>query len=75
MKGVCRTFPRYRRTVRSCTSTRPGELARHAGGGGGLYRYDTLTGTTTYVAPAQGYPALHEPQQAWYEKRLGIHGA
>jgi hypothetical protein len=33
-----------------------GELVHHAGGGGGLYRYDTLTHTTAYIAPDAGYP-------------------
>ena len=33
------------------------ELVRHAGGGGGLYRYDTVTQQTVYVAPNPGYPA------------------
>ncbi len=33
------------------------ELVHHVGGGGGLYRYDTLTHTTAYIAPNSGYPA------------------
>jgi hypothetical protein len=40
--------------------------------GGGLYRYDTVTHTTTYVAPSGDYPALHEPQHAWYSSILGL---
>lgn len=40
--------------------------------GGGLYRYDTVTHKTTYVAPSGGYPALHEPQHAWYASILGL---
>jgi hypothetical protein len=39
-------------------------------GGPYLYRYDTVTGVTTYVAPAGGYPALHEPQTSWYGKAV-----
>ena len=37
-----------------------GELAPHPPGApsGGLYRYDTLTGRTAYVAPIQGYPEM-----------------
>ena len=38
-----------------------GELAPHPAGApsSGLYRYDTTTGTTTYVAPEQGYPVIN----------------
>lgn len=48
------------------------ELVHHSGGGGGLYRYDTSTGTTAYVAPSPGYPN-HVPTEgfAWYESELG----
>jgi hypothetical protein len=47
--------------------------------GGGLYRYDTETGQTTYVAPPQGYPTkssvrAHELgediQGLWYEHEV-----
>ena len=52
-----------------------GELARHAGGGGGLYRYDTLTHTTTYIAPNPGYLApLYKgngvAERTWYENSV-----
>ena len=45
-----------------------GELAPHPADApsGGLYRYDTETGTTVYVAQNTAYPALHEPQKTWY---------
>ena len=54
-----------------------GDLAPH-GEDGGLYRYDTMTGTTTYVAPEQGYPVIHgttinggeRGRRAWYEKEV-----
>ena len=38
-----------------------GELAPHPASApsGGLYRYDTLTGQTAYVAPLQGYPGMN----------------
>jgi hypothetical protein len=42
------------------------------GKGSYLYRYDTLTRTTVYVAPSPGYPGLHEPQGTWYEKPVGV---
>ncbi len=35
-----------------------------------LYRYDTLTHTTSYVAPSAGYVSLHEPQDTWYGSRV-----
>ncbi len=41
--------------------------------GGGLYRYETATGTTSYVAPRQGYPDTHSSRVGektgglWYE--------
>ena len=48
------------------------ELVRHAGGGGGLYRYDTGAGTTAYVAPSPGYPGKGTSTgSAWYEGALG----
>ena len=31
-----------------------------------LYRYDTLTSATSYIAPSGGYPSLHEPKTTWY---------
>ena len=43
-----------------------GKLTGNAPAGGGLYRYDTVAGTTTYVAPSGDYPALHEPNITWY---------
>ncbi len=43
-----------------------GMLTKNAPAGGGLYRYDTVTGTTTYIAPSGGYPVLHEPNTTWY---------
>ncbi len=57
-----------------------GELARHAGGGGGLYRYDTLTHTTVYVASNPGYLApLYKSEgtaeATWYASVLGGGGA
>ena len=48
------------------------ELVHHPGGGGGLYRYDTLTQQTAYVAPSPGYPAPQVAggvglyQETWY---------
>ena len=45
-----------------------GNLAPH-GENGGLYRYDTTTGATTYIAPEQGYPVIsggNRPRTAWY---------
>ncbi len=47
-----------------------GRLTSNAPKGSGpyLYRYDTVTGTTTYVAPSGGYPTLHEPKTTWYGK-------
>ncbi len=57
-----------------------GELVHHAGGGGGLYRYDTLTHTISYVAPNPGYPAPQDAKgggiisQTWYTKILGTGG-
>ncbi len=57
-----------------------GELARHAGGGGGLYRYDTLTHATVYVASNPGYLApLYKSEgtaeATWYSSILGGGGA
>ena len=45
-----------------------GALAPHPAGtpSGGLYRYDTETGTTVYVTQNTAYPALHEPARTWY---------
>ncbi|MGA9305251.1 MAG: hypothetical protein WBW31_07610 [Candidatus Sulfotelmatobacter sp.] len=54
----------FNATGKGLTSTAPE--------GGGLYRYDTVTHTTRYVAPSGGYPALHEPQHAWYSSILGL---
>jgi len=45
-----------------------GKLTTAAPEGGGLYRYDTVTGATTYVAQDNGYPAQHEPKTAWYDR-------
>lgn len=42
-----------------------GRLAAGAPEGGGLYRYDAATGTTTYVAAGAGYPG--EIPGKWYQ--------
>ncbi len=47
-----------------------GKLTTAAPEGGGLYRYDTVTGTTTYIAQSDGYPAQHEPKTAWYDEAM-----
>jgi hypothetical protein len=57
-----------------------GELVHHVGGGGGLYRYDTLTHTVSYIAPAPAYPAplRHGSGVAtgtWYAGVLGTGGS
>ena len=41
--GGVETFPRSPRRAARCTSTRAEISVHHAGGGGGLYRYDTRT--------------------------------
>ena len=46
-----------------------GELTPQAHGG--LYRYDTDTGKTTYVLPPQGYPTSHSEYGAPGETELG----
>jgi hypothetical protein len=57
-----------------------GELVHHAGGGDGLYRYDTLTHTTSYIAPSPGYLAPTNAgdagvvEQSWYTRILGTGG-
>ena len=54
-----------------------GDLAPH-GEGGGLYRYDTLTHATVYVAPDQGYPSpalTRVNGSEWYDSVLGDGGA
>ena len=45
-----------------------GRLTAQAPEGQGpyLYRYDTRTGATSYVALSGGYPSLHEPETTWY---------
>ena len=45
-----------------------GKLTGAAPQGGGLYDYDTVTGTTTYIAQSGGYPSLPEPAGTWYGK-------
>ena len=70
-----KTLPRSRATGRLCISVRLGNWRRHAGGGGGLYRYDTLTHTTTYIAPNPGYLApLYKgngvAERTWYESSV-----
>jgi hypothetical protein len=43
-----------------------GQLAPGAPVGGGLYRYDTATGTTTFVTGNTGYPPHPEAENNWY---------
>ena len=53
------------------------ELAPHPGGGGGLYRYDTETGKTSYVAPSTSYPSPESRAlvgSTWYASVLGNGG-
>ena len=54
------------------------ELAPHPAGApsGGLYRYDTSTQRTVYVAPDPGYPndfSTHGTSIPWYEPILGTY--
>ncbi len=46
-----------------------GDLAL-GGEHGGLYRYDTETGTTTFVAPEQGYTARPLGADRWFDEAL-----
>jgi hypothetical protein len=48
-----------------------GDLS-HGAANGGLYRYDTVTGETTYVAPPEEYPETPPGNGRWY--RNGVVG-
>lgn len=47
------------------------KLTPDAPEGGGLYRYDTNTGATTYVAPDDGYQGPPPASSVWWEPVLG----